>query len=207
MGRFDFEELLLKYGLVQFGRFADENGEFVPFKLNLNWMVSYPDVLRAAAFDVQDHFRFGDDAVRSVKQFERILCPVDALPVATLVSVATGIPVVYSRGLGEPANRDLVGAYNTNHPTLLLSITNATEVSLGKLSRVASGVGLRVKRDLTLVESYKHDSDEWYAETYRGGVVTGVDTLARMAQDKEMITEAQAASVHDWITRRIVDEE
>lgn len=51
-----FENLLVEYGLVQFGRFADANGDFVPFKLHLDWISSYPDVLKAAAFEVQKHF-------------------------------------------------------------------------------------------------------------------------------------------------------
>lgn len=199
MSMFEFEELLLKYGLVQFGCFADENGDFVPFKLNLDWMISYSDVLRAAAFDVQDHFRVHSE---SIKQFERILCPMDTLPVATLVSSATGIPIVYSRGRGESAVRDLVGAYDINHPTLLLTNSNATEVSLGNLSRMAFNVGLKVKYELMLVESWKYDTDEWYSDSYRGGMVTGVYTLADMAFNKNIITERQKKNVHGWFTNR-----
>jgi len=196
---FEFENLILKHGLVQFGHFFDSDHTFVPFKINLNWMVSYPDVLRAAAFNVQDHFsRRGE----SIKQFERILCPFDTLPVATLVSDATGIPIVYSRNRGESVIEDLVGAYDINHPTLLLSNSNITETNLGELCRHAYRVGLHVNFELVLVESYSDKADVWYEESHKSGMVTGVTILAQRAQERLLITESQKNLVNAWFAGR-----
>ncbi|MEL6269041.1 MAG: hypothetical protein AAFU54_21865 [Chloroflexota bacterium] len=179
-----FEELLVEYGLVQFGRFADGDGEFVPFKLNLDWMVSYPDVLAAAALEVRRHFLLFE---RSIHEFERILCPLDTLPIATLVSTQTGIPLVYSRGTGESTVKDLVGAYDINHPTLLLANTTTGDGALGQLQTDARRVGLLTTYALVLI---RQNNDEDWQELNHHGEFLHVNSLARFAISKGVISEA-----------------
>lgn len=191
-----FEDLLIEYGLVQFGRFADENGDFAPFKLHLDWIPSYPDVLEAAAFEVQKHFRVHG---KSIHQFERILCPVDALPVAALVSAETGIPVVYSRGFGEPIVHDLVGAYDINHPTLLLTNAHPSPgVSFEKLRQSADRVGLRVAFTLSLV----HIGFGNNIHGGQSGSVADIYWLAYTAAGQGYIPDAITEKVLRWKLKR-----
>ena len=176
-----FENLLIEYGIIRFGRFSDGKGGWMPFKLNLEWMVSYPDVLKTAAFDVQNHFRVHNE---SINQFERILCPIDALPVATLVSANTGIPVVYSRGQGTAATHDLVGAHDINHPTLLITTTHVSAHSgLSDWVEGANQVGLKVCYHLSLVEGFTASG-----LGIATGNLTSISSLARLAAHGGLIT-------------------
>lgn len=78
--------------------------------------------------------------------------------------------MVCGRGRGEPVVRDLVGAYDINHPTLLLTNTYSGDAPLGKLSREANRVGLKTKYLLALAENYVSIDNEWgNGTTYREG--------------------------------------
>ncbi len=134
-------EALITNGLLQFGQFQI-NGTTQPFTVRLDLLASYPDVLRF----VRDQFLRCATPV----PFDRILCPLDALPIAIAVSLELQIPVVYSRGNSESTVFDLVGAYDIGHPTLI--IANHADANLMKLIAQAACVGLQLSVVWTVIE-------------------------------------------------------
>jgi adenine/guanine phosphoribosyltransferase-like PRPP-binding protein len=130
-------EEFLAAGLVLFGDFADADGGRKRYSLRFDLLASYPHILSTLA----------DAIAPSIgATYSRLLCPFDALPLGTALALRTGIPLVYSRGRGESAVVDFVGAYDIGHRALL--IVNAVEVEssnalAGMITR-AAGVGLDV---------------------------------------------------------------
>jgi hypothetical protein len=186
----EFEELLFKYGLIQFGRFANPDGTTQPFKLNLDWLSSYPGALEAAAKEIT----YGID-LHNIK-VERILCPFDTLPLATLVSQKTKIPLVYSRGRGEPPVVDLVGAYDINHPTLFLVNAYLSNQSHTSLLKNADRVGLKTKHAYALVDA-GNPTMNGNASVGWADVLT-IDALAELALHRGEIIENMYNIVQQW---------
>jgi hypothetical protein len=124
---------LITNGLLQFGQFHTD-GVMQPFAIKLDLLASYPDVLELVRDALLTH------APRA--PFDRILCPLEALPLAVSVSLKLQIPVVYARRRSEAAVFDLVGAYDIGHPTLV--IANWADDDLMALIDQAERVGLRL---------------------------------------------------------------
>jgi hypothetical protein len=134
-------EALIENGLLQFGQFQVD-GEMHPVAIKLDLLASYPDALKL----IRDKFLTHVPRVR----FDRILCPLDALPLAVAVELELQIPVVYSRKRSEAAVFDLVGAYDIGHPTLV--IANYADSDLMTLIDQAERVGLRLSVVWTVIE-------------------------------------------------------
>ena len=183
-------DVLFKYGLVQFGRYGVPDGGISPFRLSLELLVSYPEALQLVAAQVVAGMTA--DGV----EVERLLCPHDALPLGTLVSVATGIPLVYSRGRGEVAVRDLVGAYDIDHPTLLLVYGRVPWVDYGPLVRWAGRVGLKTVAAYALVDSEVGGTSLTGTSWRRGVTVRG---LVAEASQQGWVTDEMAAVVRQWV--------
>jgi hypothetical protein len=190
----DLEAVLLKYGLVQFGRFTAPDGAVLPFKLNLDLLTSYPDALALAADEIVVGM-----GLHNI-QVERLLCPFDALPLATLVSHKSGVPLVYSRGRGEAAVRDLVGAYDLDHPTLFLANAYAPWENHAALLRSAARVGLRTTDAFALVDAgnpTRHDTGEinWLG-------LFSVDVVAHVGEAQGVISGRVVEQVTNWYLER-----
>ncbi len=135
--------LLFDAGLIQFGWF--EHGDATqPVAVQLAMIASFPDILA----------RLAEAAVASLDlaRYDRLLSVVDALPLATALSLASGVPLVYSRGTAEPASADFVGAYDGGHPALLITNTVGAGRDLRPLVSKARRVGLEVNTLLTVLE-------------------------------------------------------
>lgn len=127
-------EQLIASGLVQFGLFGDGS----PVRFHLERLSAYPRVLSSfteALVALQD---------TSVTDKHRVLVPHDSIVLGVAFSLATGIPLVYSRGQYHSVRDDLVGAYDMGHPTYLIvgALTPSRKFS-GYLSDVRR-VGLEV---------------------------------------------------------------
>lgn len=131
-------DALVNAGLVQFGYFAGrEPGKNSPLRLNLALLPAYPDVLQLITDTV---------AVKLAEQpVERLVCAADSVPLGVAVSLKTGIPLVYSRGQGEAAVYDLVGAYDVGHPAALLMNIFDQTVPIARLQDNARRVGLDIQ--------------------------------------------------------------
>jgi hypothetical protein len=134
-------EALITNGLLQFGQFQVD-GAIQPVSVKLDLLASYPDVLKLIRASLLSN--------PLQVSIDRILCPIDTLPIAVAVGLELEIPVVYSRRSSEAAVFDLVGAYDIGHPTLV--IANYADSSLMSLIAQAERVGLRSAAVWTVIE-------------------------------------------------------
>jgi hypothetical protein len=131
---------LVETGMLQFGFFEGENKP-LPYLLRLDMLPAYPQVMQQMIYL----------AVQAIPEmsFDRLVAQSDAIPLGTALALHTGIPLVYSRGKGESAAYDLVGAYDVGHPALL--VVNSIEADMSRLIGQCRGVGLEIKAILELV--------------------------------------------------------
>ena len=109
----------------------------------LDMLPSYPELLGILVGQVSDQL--------SHQSYERLLCSVDALPMAIGVSLRSKIPLVYCQGSSLPPVLDFIGAYDVGHPTCF--ITNTTLLpNFENLLERASRVGLDVQYVITLFD-------------------------------------------------------
>jgi hypothetical protein len=110
----------------------------------LEFLPAYPDVLQC----VVDLARplLNEDSV------SRLLCTADALPLGVALSVQTQIPLVYSRGSASPPVHDLVGAYDSGHPAVLLTNVLSDEKPITILAAHAKRAGLEAHRLIAIID-------------------------------------------------------
>jgi hypothetical protein len=169
---------LIETGMLQFGYFKD--GEIVqPYLLRLEMLPAYPQVMQQIIYL----------AVQAIPElpFDRLVAHSDAIPLGTALALHTGIPLVYSRGKGESAAYDLVGAYDVGHPALL--VVNSIHADLPRLIGQCRGVGLEIKAALELVSlGYAIEAVPSYA-------VTSLKALIHELVLEKAIPEKQAEAV------------
>lgn len=135
-----FGDMLLDAGIIQFGHFRN-NTQSAPFRLNLELLPSYPRILHLAAQLLSGYTR----------GVERLVCTAEALPLGIVMSQQTQIPLVYSRGSGDAAVHDLVGAYDVGHPALLVTNSITKPDALDIFVKRALSVGLQVQQICSLI--------------------------------------------------------
>lgn len=141
----ELETLLLETGTVQFGRFGPDNR---PYHENLSLLPSYPELMHELS-------EVAAQEIESIGQIDRLVSTIDSLPIATAISLATHIPLVYSLGTDQPGVRDLVGAYDVGHPACLIlnQLGNTSNSDAHRLVEKASHVGLDIQHVLVLLDA------------------------------------------------------
>lgn len=141
---------VLAAGLIQFGYFEPSLttnsplGTGAPVRSLFGLIVSYPDLLADCARALW--------ALASAHgTYQRLLCPADSVALGTAITLYSGVPLVYSRGRGEDAVFDLVGAYDIGHPALLIAHT----IDLDAVTLIAKArrVGLEIGTCATLLDT------------------------------------------------------
>ena len=140
----DLARQLINAGLIQFGAFV-RDGETLPVDLHLSMIGSYPDLLDSLA-------ALAAEAVRGTNA-THLLSTSDAIPFATAISLRMRLPLVYSRGGGEAAVFDLVGAYDIGHPALLVTNSIGFDVSPSELAQSARRVGLEIHTVIAILKA------------------------------------------------------
>jgi hypothetical protein len=174
----DLPALLLDTGLLQFGRF--ESGK--PYRLLLDLLPSYPDVLQALIHA----------AAPSVGEVDHLLCTIETLPFGTGLSLQKQIPLVYSRGTDLAPVYDLAGAYDIGHPALLLA--NQSEARLSRLITGAQSVGLEIRAVLVIV-----DDGVWNPNNLPLQSLIQMPALIDTLMERNMLPVGQAQLIKAWI--------
>jgi hypothetical protein len=134
-------EQIMEAGLLQFGLFQ-RGSSHTPLQTAFEMLASYPGLLRDITGE--GHRMIGE------QHFDHLLCTHDAVPFGVALSLATGIPLVYSRGRGEAPVHDLVGAYDIGHPALL--VANVWDDGAERLAAAGRRVGLEVRAGLAVLD-------------------------------------------------------
>ena len=177
--------LLLETGLLQFGWFDEER---VPFQLNLDLLPSYPDVLAQLV----------EYAAPLVGQVDHLISVPSALPFGVSLSLKTGVPLVYSRGIDNstPAY-DLVGAYDIGHPALLIANDQSHSDKLASLMNNARQVGLEIERLLIIVD----DGKPGHEKTPITSLVHLPTAVGRLVETGQL-PPGHARAVERWLQTR-----
>lgn len=133
---------LFKSGMLQFGRFIDSDGSASPYRIRMEMLAAYPALLQQMTYR-------GVQSLASAKPFDRLVTLSDSIPIATALSLNTGISLVYSRGTREPLVHDLVGAYDVGHPACL--IVNTADDTTSDFVQKARKVGLEIHTVLEVI--------------------------------------------------------
>ncbi|HEX2905300.1 MAG TPA: hypothetical protein VHO69_00460 [Phototrophicaceae bacterium] len=139
----DLTNLLVETGIVQFGRFQHPTSER-PFLLSLEYLPAYPEVLKRITQTIQTRFE--------QKTAQRLVATTDAIPLGVALALNTGISLVYSRGQGQEAVYDLVGAYNIGHTAVLLTNVLENTAELSTFITMAQRVGLEIHTVLAVLD-------------------------------------------------------
>lgn len=134
---------LLDTGILQFGLFVEDNQEY-PYRLRLGMLSAYPELLQNVLYR-------GIQSLVGIKPFDRLVAHSEAIPLATALSLNTGVSLVYSRGRGELVVHDLVGAYDVGHPACL--IVNTITPDVQSFLSEAKRVGLEIHTILEIVST------------------------------------------------------
>ena len=175
--------LMLETGLIQFGWFDESQ---VPFRLSFELLPSYPDVLDEVV----------NSAIPLVGKVDHLLSAPSAVPFGVGLSLKLGLPLVYSRGLGEAPVYDLVGAYDIGHPALMIanSIVNNTE--LISLAAQARQVGLEIDRVLVIM-----DEQVSYPDGLDVISLLNLKTVVSDLIENGMLPPGHGQAVFEWINR------
>jgi hypothetical protein len=131
---------LIETGMLQFGLFIEGN-KTQPYLLHLDILPAYPQIMQQFVYLAVQALPDG--------HFDRFVAHSNSIPLGTALALHTGIPLVYSRGRGEGAAFDLVGAYDVGHPALL--VVNSISTDVPELINRCRGVGLEIAAILELV--------------------------------------------------------
>lgn len=169
-------------GLVQFGRF-EVDGAVWPLRTHFDYLGSYPDLLLAVAQELTQ--------IRALRRCDRLLCPIDALPLTTLVGAALSIPVVWAEPHG--AQWTLHGAYDIGHPSALI-LNQLDHANAGAaLIKQARRVGLATEAvyavfDLQTGEPPHHNA----------GAILTLDALLENLRETGILDQRQSDLVRAW---------
>lgn len=133
-------------GLIQFGRFAQPGGGTWPVAVHLDWLPSYPDLLRQTARALIPLL----DGLGA----DRVLAAPGALPIGVALGLEAGVPLVYAVNQ-KPGGADafaIEGAYDVGHPTVLLSNLLLDAAQAQALAALAGRVGLEVRALLAVMD-------------------------------------------------------
>lgn len=187
----DLIKLFIEAGLIQFGRFPEKDG-VCPFRLSLDYLPAYPDVLRLAVQTAQQQL----DGL----PVQRLVATADAVPFGVALSLASDISLVYSRGSTGEAVYDLAGAYNIGHTAVM--VTNVLDEAAGLLPFITAArrVGLEIHTLLALLDMNT-------AETIPGVSIQSILTLPGMVHDlveTGQLPPGQGQAVESWLAARRV---
>lgn len=133
---------LLDVGIIQFGRFWQEN-QIVPFRFISDYLPAYPELLSQIA-------TIGEQRI-SGDPIDRLIASPDSMAFGVALSLKSGVPLIYSKGVGEPIAHDLVGAYDSGHRAVLITTGLTNTAPIESLIKNSEQVGLRIQRILTLL--------------------------------------------------------
>ena len=181
--RGELARLLLETGLLQFGSFDDS----VPFRLSLEMLPSYPDVLHMIVAQSKSLLDAG--------KVNRLLSTSDAVPFGVGLSLEMNIPLVYSRGSTDAAVYDLVGAYDIGHPALLLTNVLYGQHVLSEFILKAGQAGLELHTVLAIVDM----GITQISDTMRRISLLRLPDMVNHLVETHQLPRLQAQAVQSWI--------
>lgn len=182
---------LFEKGLVKFGDFTLTSGIKSPIYIDLRELVGYPALLTDVALVLEEAFRMHYAGI------ERIAAvPYGAMPLATALSIRTGLPMIYLRKeVKEHGTRKQVeGPYNPGEQVLIIEDLFTTGGSAVVAARILEEHELDVMGALALIDR----RSKWTEFQYPLQAAFSLQSLLEIWQAAELITEEQLKSVREF---------
>ena len=181
-------------GLIQFGRFQGQNGDFAPVSLNFLLLPSFPALMQQTAQAMVP--------VLKETPANRILAARQAVPLGAVLAIESGVPLTYPYGEAKSYTNAFVieGAYDVGHPTALLTdaLTDADDVVA--LLEPARKVGLNIVDVLCLFTLGTNGIKALEAQNIR--VHTLFDFADSLANLDHGLTESLKGHVSAWLAEQ-----
>lgn len=173
-------QLVLDTGLLQFGSFSGS-----PYKWHLEYLPSYPDVLKVLA----------GQAAEIVQTVDHMVCPASALPLATAISLRTNIPLVYGAEGASTSTPALIGAYDIGHPAALVVNDLADASGSNDCIDYAALVGLEIKQVITLVGFRDRTRPDMRIDS-----VFEMQAVIGALRSENLLTACQYETIQRWLS-------
>lgn len=187
-------EQLYSIGAVQFGEFTLKSGMRSPFYIDLRSVVSYPHILKSIADAlitlIKDH-RIHFDLIAGI--------PYTAIPIATAVSLAMDVPMIYTRKevKNYGTKKKIEGVFRPGQTCLLLDDLITTGESKFETIAAVEAEGLVVK-DIIVLVNREQGGKEQLAE--KGYTLHGVLSIS------EILTDLKAMrKIDETLYKRVID--
>lgn len=183
-------------GLILFGRFQAENGEFWPISFHLTLLPSFPRLMKWTAELLATFYS-------PMSERDRLLTTRNTTALGGVLATLTDVPMLYPYGeiKSYTAAFAIEGAADVGHPTTLLTdvlIDGTTELQIADR---AARVGIPVKRILSLV-----DARQGRYEAFHQHGIEDIRALFPLTQSLEWVVEEGLITTHlaqciaDWQT-------
>jgi orotate phosphoribosyltransferase len=188
--------LFLEYaraGLILFGRFQAENGNFWPLSFHLTLLPSFPKLMKMTAELLMP-------LCPPMSERDRLLTTRNTTALGGVLATLTDIPMLYPYGeiKSYTAAFAIEGAADVGHPTTLLTdvlLDGALEL---QVTERAAQVGIPVKRIVALVDARQRENHQFERRGIRE-----IQSLFPLQESVQWITEAGLITNH--LAQRIFD--
>ena len=138
---------LLEAGCIKFGQFTLKSGMISPIYIDLRQLVSFPRLLEQVAKAYQPILR--------KLSFTRLAgLPYAALPIATAISLQSGLPMIYPRKEAKAygTKAEVEGLYNSGELVVIIDDLATTGGSKFESIEKLTSVGLKVQDIVVLID-------------------------------------------------------
>ena len=155
-----FLQALLDINCIRFGKFTLKNGSISPIYLDMRNLISYPSLMEDLAALMMPHISANIDRICGV--------PYAALPMATVVSMKTQIPLLIKRkeAKSHGTKKIIEGEYKTGDRILLVEDVITSGASLIETIDELEKEGLIIEQIITLVDREQGGSDLLSSKSY-----------------------------------------
>ncbi len=188
---------LYKIGAIQFGDFTFKSGRKSSNYVNLRKIISFPDVLRDIANLMWEKARTIEyDLVCGV--------PYTALPIATIYSLLSNVPMVMRRKeKKEYGTKQMIeGVYQTGQSCLVIEDVITTGASIMETTKELADVGL-VVHDVIAVIDREEGGKAALSKHYRVQALITLTELFNHLLKAAPLTETDRELIHASLSQKL----
>ncbi len=191
----DFIRTLFEIGAVQFGSFTLASGQHSPIYLDLRLLISHPPALAQAA-------QIYADLIRNLPTQRLAGVPYAGLPLATAVSLDTGIPLIFPRKEIKPYGRGrrIEGEFHAGERVVVIEDLVTTAGSLIQSVGILREAGLMVEHAVVLIDREQGGAQNLATHGVQLHAAITISQLLHTLKQAGCINEDQLASISDSLS-------
>jgi len=188
-----FAQALFNINAIRFGDFLLKSGKRSPVYLDLRSIVSHPQLLQNLAAVM---------AEKMLPEVKRVCgVPYAALPLATAVSLQTGLPLLIKRkeAKGYGTKKTIEGEFASGDEILLLEDVVTSGESLLETIAELEKEGLKIARIITVVDREQGGMERLRKAGYRAEALVSMSSLLDLLHQEGKLEKVQYDAVMDYL--------